>query len=103
MTLGLGVLLIVYSAQRIATYEKILSLNDSKTMSGIYTKVEDKDMIQNPVVRTIMSVFWPTVTCVYLAVSFLTGAWRWTWLIWPIGAIVSTILVNVTKAKEGTL
>ncbi len=103
LTLGLGVLLIVYSAQRIAVYEKILSLNDSATMSGIYTKKEDKDVIQNPVVRTIMSVFWPTVTCVYLAVSFLTGAWRWTWLIWPIGAIVSTILVNVTKAKEGTL
>ena len=46
---------------------------------------------------TIMSVFWPTVTCIYLSVSFITFAWALTWVIWPIAAVIHAIFKSILK------
>lgn len=45
----------------------------------------------------VMSVFWPTVTCLYLSVSFLTFRWEWTWIIWPVAVVVKKILENTWR------
>lgn len=42
--------------------------------------------------RMWMSVYWSAVTAGYLLWSFLTGAWHFTWLIWPLAGILSSIL-----------
>ena len=44
-----------------------------------------------------MSVFWPTVTCIYLSVSFITFAWALTWVIWPIAAVIHAIFKSILK------
>ena len=40
----------------------------------------------------VLSVFWPTVTCLYLCWSFLTFKWWLTWIIWPLAAILHSVL-----------
>lgn len=87
--IGLGVLLIVNSTKRDAAYNKVLTINDVNTISGSYGVKEEEVRYKNDTVASIMSIFWPVVTCLYLSISFLTFAWGITWVIWPIAAIVS--------------
>ncbi len=47
-----------------------------------------------------MSVYWPTVTCLYLIWSFLTFAWWKTWIIWPLAGIIHSVIKNTLK-KQG--
>jgi len=35
----------------------------------------------------IGGIYWPIVVAVYLAVSFITGQWGATWIIWPVAAV----------------
>ena len=39
-----------------------------------------------------MSIYWSVVTAGYLLASFLTMAWQVTWIVWPLAAILSSIL-----------
>lgn len=32
-------------------------------------------------------IYWCSVTAIYLAVSFITNAWGYTWIIWPVTAV----------------
>ena len=40
------------------------------------------------------SAFWPLIVAVYLAYSFFTDDWGRSWIIWPIAAVLFT-LINV--------
>ena len=55
--------------------------------------------------NTVLSVYWPTVTCIYLCWSFITFHWWITWIIWPLAAILHSVLKRVVigdmEAKGG--
>lgn len=100
LCVGFGVLLIVLSSVTQNGYETLLKLNDSKTVSGEYRQKE-KEKVEyiNKPAQIIMEVFWPTITCIFLAVSFLTFAWGITWLIWPLASIIYVVL-KLTLVKR---
>ena len=50
--------------------------------------------------ETVISVFWPTVTCVYLILSFLCWGWGSTWIIWPVAAFVFIILKRALRIYD---
>jgi hypothetical protein len=52
-------------------------------------------------VAAIMSVYWSTVTCIYLCWSFITFDWGITWIIWPIAAIINSLVENLLGDKHG--
>ena len=89
--IGIGVFLFIYSSTTMGSFDTILKLNDEKTISGSYGK-EDDIVYINKTATIIMEVYWTTVTCIYLMVSFITFDWGRTWIIWIIGAIVHHIL-----------
>lgn len=64
---------------------------------------EEKEK-ENKLVNTIASIYWPLVTCGYLAWSFITMDWGTTWIIWPIAGIlfgaISTICNAIQNNKE---
>lgn len=97
-SIGIGVLLLVYSSYVYSGYETILSLNDQNTISGRYGKEEDVEYV-NDKAKVIMEVYWSTVTCLYLIISFITFRWDNTWLIWPAAVVVNKIL-KLTLTKE---
>lgn len=39
-------------------------------------------------VERIADVYWPAVTAVYLLWSFLSGDWHFTWVVWPVAALL---------------
>lgn len=98
LMVGFGVLLIIYSSMTSKGMVRILGLNDKTTISGTYSdgaKVE----YTSKTAEVIMSVYWPTITCIYLCVSFITFAWYITWIIWPIAAVLHKIF-STAWAKE---
>ncbi len=49
---------------------------------------------------TVMSVFWPTATCLYLSWSFLTFDWHITWVIWPLAGILHAIFNSIFDKED---
>lgn len=92
--IAIGVFFIVMASIRFGSYKTLLRLNNSTTVGGNYVPNQQKEY-KNPTVRAVMSVYWPTVTCIYLCWSFLTFDWSFTWIIWPIAAIIHTLIRNL--------
>ncbi len=97
---GAGVCMIVYASTVMGSYDKVLKLNDSKTISGSYGKDEGDIVYINKFAEGIMEVFWPTMTCLYLIISFITMDWHITWIIWPVAGIVHRLLEVVLSVEE---
>jgi hypothetical protein len=93
---AVGVFLIVLGCCTQGGFQRLLSLNDSGTMAGNYVK-EQKIKYRSRTVAGIMSVYWQTITCIYLSWSFLTFAWWRTWIIWPLAAVASAGINAIWK------
>ncbi|MFR2512625.1 MAG: hypothetical protein ACLS9K_12340 [Lachnospira eligens] len=67
-------ILIVFGSMAETSCKTLLALNGDN-VAGSYVKKENKEVRYiNNTATTIMSVFWPTVTCIYLSASFITFA-----------------------------
>ncbi len=96
---ALGVFFIIHSSSINSSYELLLSLNKRDTVGGNFVP-DDEIRYSQPVADGLMSVYWPTIRCVYLIWSFLTFAWYKTWIIWPVAAIVHALLRSIFREKE---
>lgn len=92
LLVGIGVLLIVQGSKVYSGYTFLLGINDRDTVSGSYGTGQEVEKYKNPVLATIMSVYWITITCIYLIWSFLTFDWYMTWIIWPVAAVLRAVL-----------
>lgn len=98
-----GVFCLIISKKIKISYERILSLNSENVFSafsesGTNYSASDKNnkpVYKNNVIKTIMSVYWQTVTCIYLIWSFITYDWHFTWIIWPVAGVCHTLLKNL--------
>ena len=97
---GIGVMMIVHNNMIMGAYDDLLKLNDKKYVSGNYVKNQKNERYINDTVATIMEVYWPTVTCVYLIWSFLSVDWHITWIIWPVAAIINAVIKTNLTIKE---
>ncbi len=83
---AIGVFLIVVSTTRKHSYEYLLKL-DNRVVAN-----EEEIKYISPAAESFMSVYWTTVTCIYLCWSFLTFQFGMTWIIWPIAGILHSVL-----------
>ena len=58
---------------------------------------ENREIYVNEKADTFISLYWPTVTCIYLILSFLTWGWGITWIIWPIAAVIFAVLKRLLR------
>ncbi len=100
LLVAIGVFLIVWSNIMLGSYKRLLNLNDKNTISGSYVPEQEEDRYVNDTVAVIMSVYWPTVTSIYLIWSFLSFQWHLTWIIWPIAAIICSVIKNNLKINR---
>ena len=96
---AIGVFLIIHSSMINGSYEDILKLNNRNTVGGNFVQ-DDEEHYEGPVADGFMSVYWPTIRCLYLIWSFLTFAWYRTWIIWPVAAIIHAILRSVLRKSD---
>lgn len=90
---GLAVLLLTVSGARESGFRKLLGLGGAQSAGTAQEK--SAAVYDRPVVRSVMSVFWQTVICLYLILSFLTFSWDVTWIIWPIAVVVNSLVRTV--------
>ena len=50
--------------------------------------------------EAISGAYWPLITLIYLAYSFVTHDWHISWVIWPVAAIVFGVIESVFKASD---
>lgn len=90
---AIGVYLIVFTSTRNKGYQSLLALNAKGTIGNTHVpEGAQKVEYTSNTVSNIMEVYWQTVTCIYLCVSFLTYDWHITWIIWPVAAIICSII-----------
>lgn len=87
---AIGVMLIVYQANAAVVYRNLLVLNNSTAMpEETYNDKKSKEVTYiNDTATNVMSLYWPTVCCIYLSISFLTFDLHITWIIWLIAGVV---------------
>ena len=104
LLVGIGVFLIIYSNKIASGYDKLLELNDKTTFSGTYVDSDSKPVndikYKNKTAETIVALYWPTVTCLYLILSFLTFQWGITWIIWVIAGVAHKAVVINCQADD---
>lgn len=44
---------------------------------------------------TIGSIYWPIITAVYLAYSFITNDWGRSWIIWPVAGVLFAAIAGI--------
>ena len=81
-----GVYLIVRTSIRWGAFQTLLE-------EGDYSRAEKA-------VGERIGIYWAVVTAAYLAVSFLTGRWDMTWIIWPVAAVVSPLVKYLLRRGE---
>ena len=102
LLIAIGVFMIVASNILMEGCNSLLKLNGSRprTLGAASGRLDSEVHYTNPTVAAIMSVYWPTVTCVYLMWSFLTFDWHITWIIWPVTAIFKRVMDNIWADKN---
>lgn len=85
-----GIHIIIKAGIMKDSFNKILQEND-------YTRSKKENKIMN----AVAPAYWLLVTAGYLAWSFITNNWGFTWIVWPIAGIIfgaiSAVLDQVTK------
>lgn len=95
IVVGFGVFLIVYSNSIARGFERLLNVNEKSTISGQYANGNTYNRpvkYKSKTAQTIVEVYWPTVTCIYLIISFLTFSWGSTWIIWVIAGVFHRVV-----------
>lgn len=86
-SIGAAVFLMVNAGMKMDTYNLLLQTED-------YTVSKKK---ANKYLDIISTIFWLSVTAIYLAWSFVTFNWSFTWIIWPVAGVLYAIISAFAK------
>lgn len=87
---SVAVYLLVTSGMMKGVYDRLLR-------TGEYSPARQAEEAKH---SKLGGIYWPIVTAIYLAVSFLTVRWDITWLIWPVAALVFAGLSSALSKNE---
>lgn len=70
---------------------------DQLFQKGEYEPNHKKNM---NIYELISGVYWGTMTAIYLAISFITGRWEFTWIIWPVAGTFFGVIACIVRYVE---
>ena len=85
-----GVYILIHSGSKMSAFNQLLCEEDFSPEQVMKNKRTDK----------IAGIYWPAVTALYLAASFLTGRWDFTWIIWPVAALIFASVSSALKKQK---
>ena len=80
----------VYMIVRVSTVKESFRI---LLQEGEYNKADKK----NPVAGTVNTIYWGLALTVYLAWSFITMDWGYTWIVWPIAGVLCAPVIMTAK------
>ncbi len=87
--------LLIYNG---VTRERYVKADD--TMVEEFKEWKQNNKQRNKAVDAIVGSFWLIAVCVYIVVSFMTGAWHITWIIFLIAAAISSMIKGLFMLKQ---
>jgi len=87
--------LLIYNG---VTRERYVKTDD--TMVEDFKEWKQHSKQKNKAVDAIIGSFWLIAVCVYIVVSFMTGAWHITWIIFLIAAAVASLIRGIFMLKQ---
>lgn len=88
--IGIGVNFIVKTCIIWESFDKLLQ-------EGEYSKRKKKEKIASSKVNTI---YWSVVTAGYLAYSFASFKWHFSWIIWPVAAVLYPAVISLFASHK---
>lgn len=88
-----GVFLLVKTCILNGGYQRLLETGD-------YSR--EKKRAVKGLKNTVMSIYWLSVTALYLTYSFITFRWEKSWIIWPIAAVACGILSVILDSRKSS-
>ena len=85
-----GVFCFVWAGMIMDSFNKLLE-------EGDYTREKKLENKKNDV---LSGIYWCLVTAIYLARSFLTGAWGRTWIIWPVAGVLFAAVIGMANVRR---
>ncbi len=80
------------------TRERYIKSDD--TMVEDFKEWKQHSKQKNKAASAIIGSFWLIAVCVYIVVSFMTGAWHITWIIFLIAAAVASMIRGIFMLKQ---
>ncbi len=87
--------LLIYNG---VTRERYVKSDD--TMVEEFKEWKQNGKQKNKAAEAIVGSFWLIAVCVYIVVSFMTGAWHITWIIFLIAAAISSLIKGLFMLKQ---
>lgn len=87
--------LLIYNG---VTRERYVKSDD--TMVEDFKEWKQNSKQKNKAASSIIGSFWLIAVCVYIVVSFLTGAWHITWIIFLIAAALASLIRGIFMLKQ---
>lgn len=87
--------LLIYNG---ATRDRYVKSDD--TVVEEFKEWKSNSRQKNSAVQAILGSFWLIATCVYIVVSFMTGAWHITWIIFLIAAAIASMIKGIFMLKQ---
>lgn len=56
---------------------------------------------ENPTLKSVKSCVWAVAVIIYFVISFLSGAWYVTWLVFPITGAITDVIEACFDLKDG--
>lgn len=85
---SLGVFLIVRASIIWGSFQILLEEGDYSCQKKAENKKND----------LLSSIYWCSVTAIFLAYSFITGRWHRSWIIWPVAGVAFGVVIAVANA-----
>ena len=93
--IAVGVFMIVSASNIQKSFKTLIITGKKANAYNSYSTPAQKRRYNNPKINAVMSVYWYTVTCIYLCISFLTFDWHITWIIWVLAAIIEALIKHM--------
>ena len=87
--------LLIYNG---VTRERYVKADD--TMVEQFKEWKQNGKQKNKAVEAILGSFWLIAVCAYIIVSFTTGAWHITWIIFLIAAAIASMIRGIFMLKQ---
>ena len=81
----------IWSGMINESYQKLLE-------EGDYTREKKEANRKNSL---LTQIYWCLITALYLGISFLSGRWEITWVIWPVAGVLFAAVLGIANAVRG--
>lgn len=88
---AVGVFLVLLRGEEMAVWERFRAIQSGVLPNDLREGEEPQEALareaeerRNPIGK----FYWSIITAAYLLVSFLTHRWEYTWIIWPVAAVL---------------